>query len=115
MLVCPHTGEGRDWIPKSYNPETRTLYSTLVETCMDLTPIGKDERGFLSTGVRHSVGPRLDSDGKSDAFKQPIWRPAKQFGLSASVRPEFRAASTPAGGLIFSGNFDHVFYGCLGE
>ena len=26
MLVYPHTGGGRDWIPTSYNPETRTLY-----------------------------------------------------------------------------------------
>ena len=31
---------------------------------MDLSPVGKDERGFLSTGVRHSVRPRSDSDGK---------------------------------------------------
>jgi alcohol dehydrogenase (cytochrome c) len=61
-IVCPHAGGARSWIPSAYNPETKTLYSPLVESCMDLTPVGKGERGFLTTGVRPSLRPRLDSE-----------------------------------------------------
>ena len=37
--VCPHAGGAKSWIPGSYNPETKTLYVPLVESCMDLIPV----------------------------------------------------------------------------
>ena len=40
------------------------LFVPLVESCMDLTPVPQDQRGSLSTGVRWSIRPRLDSDGR---------------------------------------------------
>ena len=63
MVVCPHAGGGRSWIPGSYNPETKTMFVPAIETCMDLNPIPEGERGFLSTGVGVSLRPRPDSDG----------------------------------------------------
>ena len=51
-LVCPRAGGAKSWIPSSYNPATHILYTPLVESCMDLIPVPKGERGALSTGVR---------------------------------------------------------------
>ena len=38
-MVCPHPGGGRSWIPSSYNPETKILYTPAVESCTDLVPM----------------------------------------------------------------------------
>ena len=108
-LVCPHTGGGRDWIPTAYNPETRTLYSPLVETCMDLTPVGKDERGFLSTGVRHSVRPRPDSDGKYGRIQATNLETRKTVWMTRERAPGISGILDTAGGLTFNGGFDRWF------
>jgi len=57
-FTCPHAGGAKSWLPSSYNPRTRMLYVTLVEACMDLTPVAPGGRGSLSTGVRWSLRPR---------------------------------------------------------
>ena len=108
-MVCPHTGGGRDWIPTAYNPDTRTLYSPLVETCMDLIPVGKDERGFLSTGVRHSVRPRPDSDGKYGRLQATNLETRKTVWIERERAPGISGILDTAGGLIFSGGFDRSF------
>ena len=110
-VVCPHTGGGRDWIPTAYNPETKTLYSPLVETCMDLIPVGKDERGFLSTGVRHSVRPRMDSDGKYGRLQATNLETRKTSWIERERAPGISGILDTAGGLIFSGSFDRTVYG----
>ena len=63
-FVCPHAGGAKSWLPSSYNPRTKMLYVPLVESCMDLTPVEPGGRGSLSTGVRWSLRPRPNSDGK---------------------------------------------------
>ena len=35
-FVCPHAGGAKSWLPSSYNPRTKILYVSLVESCMDL-------------------------------------------------------------------------------
>ena len=62
-FVCPHAGGAKSWLPSSYNPRTKILYVSLVESCMDLTPVAPGGRGSLSTGVRWSLRPRPNSDG----------------------------------------------------
>jgi alcohol dehydrogenase (cytochrome c) len=108
-LVCPHTGGGRDWIPTAYNPETQILYSPLVETCMDLIPVGRNERGFLSTGVRHSVRPRPDSDGKYGRLQATNLETRKTAWIERERAPGISGILDTAGGLIFSGSFDRFF------
>ena len=46
FTICPHPGGGRNWNASSYNPETKVLYTPMVESCMDLIPAGPGERGF---------------------------------------------------------------------
>src|SRR5436853_7584288 len=35
IIVCPHAVGGRNWIPGAYNPDTKILYVSAVETCMN--------------------------------------------------------------------------------
>src|SRR5438046_9653072 len=68
MVVCPHAGGGRSWLPGAINPETKTLYVPAVETCMNLYPTPPGGRGFLSTGVSVNLRPRPDSDARYGRF-----------------------------------------------
>ncbi len=63
-MVCPHVSGGRGWMPTAFDAATKMLYLPIVEACMDLVPVADGERGSLSTGVRWTVRPRPESDGK---------------------------------------------------
>ena len=108
-IACPHAGGARSWIPSAYNPETKTLYSPLVESCMDLTPVPKGERGFLTTGVRPSLRPRLDSDGKYGRVQATNLETRKTTWIARQRAPETSGILATAGGLIFSGSIDRWF------
>ncbi len=108
-IVCPHAGGARSWIPSAYNPETKTLYSPLVESCMDLTPVPKGERGFLTTGVRPSLRPRLDSDGKYGRVQATNLETRKTTWIARQRAPETSGILATAGGLVFSGSIDRWF------
>lgn len=108
-IVCPHAGGARSWIPPAYNPVTHTLYSPLVESCMDLTPVSEGERGFLSTGVRPSLRPRLDGDGKYGRIQATNLETRETVFLQRERAPETAGILATAGGLIFSGSLDRWF------
>jgi alcohol dehydrogenase (cytochrome c) len=108
-IVCPHAGGARSWIPSAYNPETKTLYSPLVESCMDLTPVPKGERGFLTTGVRPSLRPRLDSDGNYGRVQATNLETRKTTWIARQRAPETSGILATAGGLVFSGSIDRWF------
>jgi alcohol dehydrogenase (cytochrome c) len=108
-IVCPHAGGARSWIPSAYNPETKTLYSPLVESCMDLTPVPKGERGFLTTGVRPSLRPRLDSDGNYGRVQATNLETRKTVWIQRQRAPETSGILATAGGLVFSGSIDRWF------
>ena len=108
-LVCPHAGGARSWIPSAYNPETKILYSPLVESCMDLVPTGPNERGFLSTGVRVSMRPRLDSDGQYGRIQATNIETRQTVFIRRERAPETSGILATAGGLIFSGSIDRWF------
>ena len=48
-FVCPHAGGAKSWLPSSYNPRTKILYVSLVESCMDLTPVAPG--GITNGGI----------------------------------------------------------------
>jgi PQQ-dependent dehydrogenase (methanol/ethanol family) len=108
-LVCPHAGGARSWIPPAYNPETKILYSPLVESCMDLIPAGPNERGFLTTGVRVSMRPRLDSDGKYGRIQATNLETRQTVFIQRERAPETSGILATAGGLIFTGSLDRWF------
>jgi alcohol dehydrogenase (cytochrome c) len=109
ITVCPHAGGAKSWIPASLNPQTKILYVPLVESCMVLTPAPQDERGSLSTGVRWTVRPTLDSDGRYGriqainlATKQTLWTERQRA-------PQTSGVLATAGGLVFAGALDRWF------
>jgi alcohol dehydrogenase (cytochrome c) len=108
-LVCPHAGGARSWIPASYNPTTKILYSPLVESCMDLKPVAAGQRAFLSTGVSVSIRPRLDSDGKYGRIQAINLETKKTVWTDRQRAPQTTGILATAGGVIFAGALDRWF------
>jgi len=108
-LICPHPGGGRNWLATSYDSETKIVYVPIVESCMDLIPAPKGQRGNLSSGYDWFVRPRPGSDGKYgrlEAFnletKQPVW-------IDRQRVPQTTCALATAGGVVFAGALDRTF------
>jgi alcohol dehydrogenase (cytochrome c) len=104
--VCPHAGGAKSWIPGSLNPNTKILYVPLVESCMDLIPVAKGERGGLSSGVRFTIRPRLDSDGKYGRFEAINLETRKAVWTDRQRAPQTTGALDTAGGVVFDGSLD---------
>ena len=104
--VCPHAGGAKSWIPGSFNPETKILYVPLVESCMDLIPVAKGERGGLSSGVRFTIRPRLDGDGKYGRFEAINLETRKPVWTDRQRAPQTTGALDTAGGVVFDGSLD---------
>jgi len=108
-MVCPHVDGAKSWLPGSYNPDTKILYVPLVEACTDLIPVTEGGRGLLSTGVRPTVRPRPDSDGKygrveaiNMVTREVVWTERHRAPVSSG-------ALDTAGGIVFNGSIDRFF------
>src|SRR5689334_8707145 len=108
-IVCPHAGGARSWTPSAYHPETTILYTPFIESCMDLVPVPTGERGFLTTGVRVSMRPRLDSDGKYGRIQATNLETRQTVFIQRERAPETSGILATAGGLIFTGSIDRWF------
>jgi alcohol dehydrogenase (cytochrome c) len=106
--VCPHAGGAKSWIPSSYNPETKILYTPLVESCMDLIPVAPGGRGSLSSGVRWTVRPTLDTDGKFGRLEAINLETRKVVWISRQRAPLTSGALATAGGVVFEGSLDRM-------
>jgi alcohol dehydrogenase (cytochrome c) len=109
ITVCPHAGGAKSWIPSSYNPDTKILYIPLVESCMDLTPVGEGGRGSLSTGVRWSLRPRPDSDGKYGRVEAVDMLTREVMWTERQRAPVSSGTLDTAGGVVFNGAIDRYF------
>ena len=108
-FVCPHAGGAKSWLPSSYNPGTKVLYVPLVESCMDLSPVEKGGRGSLSTGVRWSLRPRPDSDGKYGRLQAINLETRQSVWIERQRAPQTTGTLATAGGVVFAGALDRVF------
>jgi len=108
-FVCPHAGGAKSWLPSSYNPRTKMLYVPLVESCMDLTPVEKGGRGSLSTGVRWSLRPRPNSDGKYGRIQAINLETHQSVWIERQRAPQTTGTLATAGGVVFAGALDRVF------
>jgi alcohol dehydrogenase (cytochrome c) len=109
VTVCPHAGAAKSWLPGSIDPAKHVLYEPLVESCMDLTPVPKGERGGLSTGVRFSLRPRPDSDGRYGRVQAIDLTTGKTLWKARHRAPQSAGVLATAGGLVFSGSIDREF------
>ncbi len=108
-FVCPHAGGAKSWLPSSYNAATKILYVPMVESCMDLTPVEPGGRGSLSTGVRWSVRPRPDSDGKYGRLQAINLETRRSVWIERQRAPQTTGALATAGGVVFAGALDRSF------
>jgi alcohol dehydrogenase (cytochrome c) len=108
-LVCPHAGGAKNWLPASYNPGTKILYVPLVESCMDLIPVKTGERYSLSSGVRWTVRPPLDSDGMYGRVMAVNLATRKVVWTQRQHAPVTTGVLATAGGLVFEGSMDRWF------
>jgi alcohol dehydrogenase (cytochrome c) len=108
-FVCPHAGGAKSWLRSSYNPRTRILYVSLVESCMDLTPVAPGGRGSLSTGVRWSLRPRPNSDGLYGRIQAINLETRKTVWTDRQRAPMTTGTLATAGGLVFAGALDRRF------
>jgi alcohol dehydrogenase (cytochrome c) len=109
IVVCPHAGGAKSWVPASINPGTKVLFVPLVESCMDLTPVPQDQRGSLSTGVRWTIRPRLDSDGRYGRIQAIDLNTRKTLWTERQRAPQTTGVLATAGGLVFAGALDRNF------
>ena len=99
-LVCPHAGGAKNWIPSSYNPDTKILY---------VIPVKPGERGSLSSGVRWTLRPRLDTDGKYGRLEAVNLETKKVVWTERQRAPQTTGALATAGGIVFTGSLDRWF------
>ena len=107
--VCPHAGAAKGWLPSSYEAATGLLFVPLVESCMDLIPVGPGERGFLSTGVSVAIRPRPDSDGRYGRLEAINLKTRKVAWTRRQRAPTTTGVLATAGGVVFAGSLDRVF------
>jgi alcohol dehydrogenase (cytochrome c) len=108
-FVCPHAGGAKSWLPSSYNPRTSVLYVSLVESCMDLTPVAPGGRGSLSTGVRWSLRPRPNSDGLYGRIQAINLETRTSVWTTRQRAPMTTGTLATAGGVVFAGALDRTF------
>ncbi len=104
--ICPHPGGGRNWNATAYNPLTKVLYNTVVESCMDLLPVGPGERGNLSSGYNWSIRPRPDTDGKYGRVEALNLATREVLWTNRQRAPGTTCLLATAGGVVFSGSLD---------
>ncbi len=105
-VVCPHAGGGKSWIPSAYNSTTKILYVPSEETCMSMTPVAEGERGGLSTGIRFSIQPRPDSDGRIGRLQAINVETGKTLWTQRTRAAQSSGVLATAGGLVFGGALD---------
>jgi alcohol dehydrogenase (cytochrome c) len=108
-MICPHIEGGKNWTPSSYNPASHRLFVAIVESCMNMTPVGPNGHGILSTGVQVGLQPRAGSDGRFGRLeavdlvtKQSVWMDRERAPLTSGTM-------ATAGGLVFAGYMDRRF------
>jgi alcohol dehydrogenase (cytochrome c) len=109
VSVCPHPGGGRSWLPGSYNPQSQIVYLPMVESCMDMIPMEKGERGSLSSGYRWALRPRPDTDGKYGRIQAVNLATRKTVWVSRQRAPQTSGVLDTAGGVVFAGALDRLF------
>lgn len=109
IMVCPHPGGAKNWIPGSYMPDTKILYLPLMEFCMDLTPVPQGEHGSLSSGVNWTVRPWPDSDGNYGRLQAVNLQTQEIVWTHRQRAPLVSGVMATAGGVVFAGDLDRYF------
>jgi alcohol dehydrogenase (cytochrome c) len=109
MTVCPHQNGGKSWLPASYDPDRRILYTYVNEACMDFLPTPPGEIGPLTTNVWWTLRPPPGSDGQYGRLqaidlvtRRTVWTLRQRAPITTGVL-------ATAGGVVFVGGLDRWF------
>jgi alcohol dehydrogenase (cytochrome c) len=108
-IVCPGQTGAKNWIPGSYDASATTLFLPLNAACMEMEPSDPGETSPLSSGVRWSVMPRPDSDGRYGRVQAFDLAARKTRWIAAQRAPMTSGVLATAGGLVFAGGLDRLF------
>jgi alcohol dehydrogenase (cytochrome c) len=106
LMVCPHAGGAKSWLPGSLDPDSKVVFATMVESCMELIPVGEGERGSLSTGFRWALRPMPGSDGRYGRLQAFDLATRKTVWTVREHAPMTSGALATAGGVVFAGTLD---------
>ncbi len=106
LMVCPHAGGAKSWLPGSYSPDSKMIYTPLVESCMDLLPVTAGERASLSSGLRWTLRARPDSDGNFGRLQAINLQTRGVVWVRRQRAPQTSGVLATAGGLVFAGSMD---------
>jgi len=109
VSVCPHAGGAKNWIPDSYNPHRRILYTALMEWCMDMPPVPEGSWSLLSSGAGFTIKPRPDSDGRYGRLQAVNLETQQTVWIHRQRAPLTTGILDTAGGVVFVGDMDRGF------
>ena len=108
-FVCPHAGGAKSWLPSSYNPRTKILYVSLVESCMDLTPVaaGWTRQPLDRCAMEPAAATEQRRTLRTHSGHQSRYA---QDGVDQRQRaPMTTGTLATAGGVVFAGALDRTF------
>jgi alcohol dehydrogenase (cytochrome c) len=109
LMVCPHAGGAKSWLPGSLDPDSKVVFATMVESCMEMLPVAEGERGSLSSGFRWAVRPMPNSDGRYGRLQAFDLNTHKTIWTVREHAPMTSGTLATAGGLVFAGGLDRMF------
>lgn len=109
VSICPHAGGAKNWIPDSYNPDSRILYVALMEWCMDMAPVPEGSWSLLSSGAGFAVKPMPGSDGRYGRLQAVNLETRETVWIHRQRAPLTTGILATAGGVVFVGGMDRYF------
>lgn len=109
VFACPSTAGGKDWHPMAFNPNVRSLYMPLSQTCMNFTAVEVEQVvGEGGAGGFRTFAPMPDTNGqgKLSAINvdtmEILWEHEQRA-------PFLTGILSIEGGLVFAGDLDRYF------
>jgi alcohol dehydrogenase (cytochrome c) len=109
--ICPHAGGARSWPATAYNPNTRVMYTPLVESCMVFERRARTPEQIAQGGsdLGWIVKARPDSDGDMGRVQAIDLLTGKTLWTMRHRATESAALLATGGGLLFEGSRDRMF------
>ncbi|MGH8322318.1 MAG: PQQ-binding-like beta-propeller repeat protein, partial [Steroidobacteraceae bacterium] len=109
VTVCPHSDGGKNWIPSSYNPNSKVLFVQAAEICMDMVPVEGTEKAALSSGVRFAARPPPHSDGMYGRLQAINLVTKTTKWVKRQRAPWTSGLLATGGGLVFGADLERTF------
>ncbi|MGE3405006.1 MAG: pyrroloquinoline quinone-dependent dehydrogenase, partial [Vicinamibacterales bacterium] len=107
--VCPNWIGVKNWLPGAVNPNTKVVFTTQNESCMDLAPVFPGETAALSSGVMPRTRPVPNSDGRYGRVQAMDLQTRKVLWTERQHAPMTSGVLATAGGVVFAGSLDRQF------